>query len=80
VHYGSVFEEAVTLSLEVRVGKPKEIAQDVLKNVPDDCSFADIEYHLRIRELIEEGRRDLRDGRTFIQDEIERDLAQWLGR
>jgi hypothetical protein len=62
------------------VPKPKEIAQEILNGLPDDCSFADIEYHLRVRELIEEGRQDLREGRTFTQEEIERDLAQWLGR
>ncbi len=57
----------------------KQAARDVLDALPDDCSFANIEYHLRVRELVEDGRRDLRDGRTYSHEEIERDLAQWLG-
>jgi len=59
---------------------PKEIVREVLTALPDDCSFADIEYHVRVRDLIEDGREDLRRGRSFSQEEIERDLAQWLGR
>ncbi len=58
----------------------KQAAREVLDALPDDCSFADIEHHLRVRELIEEGRQDLREGRTYSHEEIERDLAQWLGR
>ena len=58
---------------------PKQLALEVLSALPDDCSFGDIEYHLRVRQLIEEGRDDLRQGRVFSQEEIERDLAKWLG-
>lgn len=58
---------------------PKQLVLEALRALPDDCSFADIEHHVRVRELIEEGREDLRQGRTFSQEEIERDLAQWLG-
>lgn len=57
----------------------KQAAREVLETLPDDCSFADIEYHLHVRQMIEEGRRDLREGRTYSHEEIERDLAQWLG-
>ncbi len=58
----------------------KQLALEVLNALPDDCSFEDISYHLRVRQMIEEGREDLRQGRMFSQEEIERDLAQWLGR
>jgi predicted transcriptional regulator len=57
---------------------PKEVARDLLDRLPDDCSLQDIQYHLYVRQMIEEGRRDVREGRVFSQEEIERDLAQWL--
>ena len=32
----------------------KQAALEVLNALPDDCTFGDIEYHLRVRQLIEE--------------------------
>lgn len=58
----------------------KQAAREVLDALPDDCSFADIAHHLCTRELIEEGRSDLRERQTYSHEEIERELAQWLGR
>ena len=58
---------------------PKQVARELLDRLPDDCSLQDIQYHLYGRQMIEEGRRDVREGRVFSQEEIERDLAQWLG-
>jgi predicted transcriptional regulator len=57
---------------------PKQVARELLDRLPDDCSLQDIQYHLYVRQMIEEGRRDVREGRVFSQEEIERDLAQWL--
>jgi hypothetical protein len=62
------------------MASPKQQALEVLTALPDDATFEEIEYHLRVRQLIEEGREDVRRGRVFSQEEIERDLAQWLGR
>jgi len=58
----------------------KQVAREILDRLPDDCSMGDIQYHLYVRQMIEEGRRDLREGRYVTQEEIERDLAQWLDR
>ena len=58
----------------------KQMAREVLDQLPDDSTFADIEYHIRVRELVEDGRCDLREGRTYATEEVERDLARWLGR
>jgi predicted transcriptional regulator len=57
---------------------PKQVARELLDRLPDDCSLQDIRYHLYVRQMIEEGRRDVREGRVFSQEEVERDLAQWL--
>jgi len=56
----------------------KQVALDILDRLPDDCSLEDIQYHLYVRQMIEEGRSDIREGRYFTQEQIEQDLAQWL--
>lgn len=57
----------------------KQVALEILERLPDDCSLDDIQYHLYVRQMIEEGRKDVREGRLYSQEEIERDIAQWLG-
>jgi hypothetical protein len=56
----------------------KQVAREVLDRLPEDCSLDDIQYHLYVRQLIEEGRREIREGHYITQEQIERDLAQWL--
>jgi hypothetical protein len=57
---------------------PKQVAREILDRLPDDCSLDDIQYHLYVRRMIEEGRQEIRDGRYITQEQIEQDLAQWL--
>jgi predicted transcriptional regulator len=56
----------------------KQVARDLLDRLPEDCSLDDIQYHLYVRRMIEEGRREVREGRFVTQEQIEQDLAQWL--
>jgi len=56
----------------------KQVAQDLLDRLPEDCSLDDIQYHLHVRQMIEEGRNEIREGHYVSQEQIERDLAQWL--
>ena len=56
----------------------KQMAREMLDRLPDDCSLEEIQYHLYVRQMIEEGRRDIKEGRYFTQEQIEQDLAQWL--
>ena len=65
-------------SKEIGMSTAKQLAREVLDGLPDDCSLEDIQYHLSVRQMIEQGREDVREGRYHTQDEIERDLAQWL--
>ena len=56
----------------------KEMALEIVGSLPDDCTLKDAAYGLYLRQLVEEAREDFRDGRTFTQEEIEREAAQWL--
>jgi len=62
------------------VASGKQVAREVLDALPEDCTLEEIQYHLHVRKLIEEGREDVRQGRVITQEELERDLASWLGR
>jgi len=46
---------------------------------PDDATFEDIQYHIYVREKIERGLKDVREGRVLTQEEAERRLSKWLG-
>jgi hypothetical protein len=48
--------------------------------LPEDCSLEDIQYHLYVQQMVEQGRREIREGHYYTQEQIERDLAQWLER
>ncbi len=50
----------------------------LLEHLPDESSFEDIQYHIYVREKIERGLQDVREGRVLSQEEVERRIARWL--
>lgn len=56
---------------------PKQLVLEALQGLPDDATFADIEYHLYVRARLEEGRRAVQEGRVVPHDEVKRRLATW---
>jgi predicted transcriptional regulator len=57
---------------------PKQVARQILDSLPDDCSLEEIQYRLYVRQMIEEGRQDVRRGDVVSQQEVEQDLERWL--
>ena len=57
----------------------KEEVQKILEQIPDDSSYEDIQYHIYVREKIERGLEDIREGRVLSQEEVERRMSKWLG-
>ena len=60
------------------MSSPKQLAREVLDSLPDDCSLQEIQYRLYVRQMVEEGREDVRRGSVVSQQDIERDLERWL--
>lgn len=58
----------------------KEEVRKMLDQLPDDASFEHIQYHIYVREKIEHGLKDIKEGRVISQQEIERRMSKWLGR
>jgi hypothetical protein len=56
----------------------KQIALEIVQALPDDCTLGDATQRLYMRHLLEEARQDVREGRIFTQDEVEREAAEWL--
>lgn len=59
---------------------PKEEVRKLLDQIPDDSSFEEIQYHIYVREKIERGLKDIKEGRVLSQEEVERKMSKWLGR
>jgi predicted transcriptional regulator len=60
------------------MASPKQVARQILDSLPDDCSLGEIQYQLYVRQMVEEGREDVRRGHVVSQEDIERDLERWL--
>ena len=62
------------------MASPKQVARQILDSLPDDCSLEEIQYRLHVRQMVEEGRQDVRQGNIVSQQEIEQDLERWLAK
>lgn len=58
----------------------KQEVSNLLARLPDDCSLEDIQYHLYILQKIERSLKDVEEGRVYTQEEIEEQMAKWLGK
>jgi predicted transcriptional regulator len=56
----------------------KQTALEIINSLPDDVAFNELVYQLVFRAHVEEGLRDLDEGRTVPHEEIEREFAEWL--
>jgi len=62
----------------IDVSTAKEEIRKMLDKIPDDASLEDIQYHIYVRQKVEHGLKDVKDGRTISQEEIERRMSKWL--
>ena len=54
-----------------------EVAE-LVRRLPDDASFEDIQYHLYVLEALKEADEDVAAGRVFTHEEVKERLKQWL--
>lgn len=50
----------------------KESALAVIRSLPDDATWADLRYRLRVREKLERGLDDIAAGRVVSHEEVMR--------
>ncbi|HEX7705638.1 MAG TPA: hypothetical protein VF701_04175 [Thermoanaerobaculia bacterium] len=58
----------------------KDQVQQILEILPDDASLEDIQYHIYVRQKVEQGIADADAGRVIPQSEVEERLARWRTR
>ena len=56
----------------------KEQVQQILDTLPEDVSLEDIQYHIYVRQKIEQGLDDVDAGRVIKHSEVQQRLAKWL--
>jgi predicted transcriptional regulator len=58
----------------------KEQVQQILHMLPEDASLEDIQYHIYVRQKIQQGVDDAEAGRTVSHADVQQRLAKWLTR
>ena len=56
----------------------KEIAKQVIDNLPNEVTMDDIMHALYIRTKFDHGEREIREGKGISHEEVRRTLQKWL--
>jgi predicted transcriptional regulator len=56
----------------------KEQVQQILQMLPEDASLEDIQYHIYVRQKIQQGLDDADAGRVVSHAEVRQRLERWL--
>ena len=56
----------------------KERVLGWIQDLPDESSLDDILYHLYVRKSVEAGLRDMAEGNVVSDDEVWREMDEWL--
>ena len=56
----------------------KAMAQRAIANMPDEATFDDIQYNLYVLECIEQGEKELNEGKVFSEEQVLQGMAKWL--
>jgi predicted transcriptional regulator len=56
----------------------KQEAQQMIQNLPDNCTYEDIQYHLYVVEKIKNGIERAQKGETSSHEEAKSRMAKWL--
>ena len=56
----------------------KDNAIRIIQALPDDCDYEDIQHHLYLWEKVQNGEREIAEGKFVPHDEAKRRLAEWL--
>jgi len=56
----------------------KEVARQIIENLPDDVTLDDIMYAIYVRRKIERGLRDEEAGNLIDDNDVKREINEWL--
>jgi len=55
----------------------KEVAIDLIKKLPDNCTFEDIQYELYAKQKMEKGLKDIVEGNLLTEEEMDAEIKSW---
>ncbi len=56
----------------------KGSVRELLDEPPEERTYEDIQYHIYVRQKIERGLHDAKEGRVLTQKDVERRMGKWL--
>jgi predicted transcriptional regulator len=56
----------------------KEKVIEWIRALPDDCTLEDVQYHLHVREKVEQGMEALNQGQVVSHEDVKRRMTEWL--
>ena len=56
----------------------KETSLNLIKKLKDDITYEEIMYELYFLQKIENGMKDVENGRTVSHEEVKKELEKWL--
>ncbi len=58
----------------------KQEVQKILDQLPEDATLEEVQYHIYVRQKVEQGLKDLEDGRVLTQAQVEQRLSRWIAK
>ena len=58
----------------------KEQVREILETLPEEASLEDIQYHIYVRQKIQQGLDDVEAGRVIRHEDVQQRLAKWLAK
>ena len=56
----------------------KQEVEELLKHLPEESTYEDIQYHLYVLEKIKRGQNDIADGKCCSHEQAKERLNRWL--
>lgn len=56
----------------------KAMAQKAISNMPDEATYDNIQYQLYVLECIEQGEKDVAEGKVMTEAQVQQGLEKWL--
>lgn len=55
----------------------KSDVESILKKLPDDCTYEDVQYHLYVIEKVKHSQKSVSEKGTITQSDVEKRLSKW---
>lgn len=55
----------------------KEEVIQLIEKMPDDCTVEDILYELYLKQKVDKGLQDIKEGRVVKHEEVKQRMAKW---